>query len=129
MARTLRVGLAGLVSGLAKIVGRIVRSVVGATDRERRPRGMRPVWGLGAMTGVVGSRRAPVKVAHLARQPASTCAYWSPERDAAFVDRVASWVPEGELAGARAVLAKGDASAAVWPDGRGTADFAALRLR
>jgi hypothetical protein len=90
---------------------------------------MHPVWDFGAMTGVVGTRRTPVKVAHLARQPALTCAYWSLDHDAAFVDCVASWVPEGESADAWAALAKGYDPATVWPGGPGAPDFAALRLR
>jgi hypothetical protein len=131
MVSTVRVELAELVEDLAEIVGRIVWSVVSTTDRAGRPRSrvMHPVWDFGAMTGVVGTRRTPVKVAHLARQPAVTCAYWSPEHDAAFVDCVASWVPEGELAVAWADLAKGYDPTTVWRDGPGAADFAALRLR
>ncbi|MEO6085721.1 MAG: pyridoxamine 5'-phosphate oxidase [Umezawaea sp.] len=126
-----RVELAELVEDLAEIVGRIVWSVVSTTDRAGRPRSrvMHPVWDFAAMTGVVGTRRTPVKVAHLARQPAVTCAYWSPEHDAAFVDCVASWVPEEELAAAWSALALGYDPVTVWPDGPGSPEFAALRLR
>ena len=131
MAGTLRVQLAELVDDLAEIVRRIVWSVVSTTDRQGRPRSrvLHPVWDFEGMTGVVGTRRTPVKVAHLARQPALTCAYWSPDHDAAFVDCVASWVPEEELAGAWAALALGYDPATVWPGGPGSPDFAALRLR
>lgn len=130
MVETYRVERAELVGDLAEIVGCIVWSVVSTTDRSGRPRSrvMHPVWDFAAMTGVVGTRRTPVKVAHLAARPALTCAYWSPDHDAAFLDCEASWVPEGELAEAWEALTKGYDPAALWPDGPGSVGFAALRL-
>ncbi len=131
MVTAYRVEQAELAEDLAEIVGRIVWSVVSTTDRRGRPRSrvMHPVWDFATMTGVVGTRRTPVKVAHLAAQPALTCAYWSPDYDAAFLDCEASWVPEAELADAWAALAKGYDPATLWPDGPGSPGFAALRLR
>jgi hypothetical protein len=126
-----RVELAELADDLAEIVGRIVWSVVSTVDRAGRPRSrvMHPVWDFAAMAGVVGTRRTPVKVAHLAGQSALTCAYWSPEHDTAFLDCEAEWVPEEELGEAWAALSEGYDPLTVWPGGAGSADFAALRLR
>ncbi|HWO63826.1 MAG TPA: pyridoxamine 5'-phosphate oxidase [Umezawaea sp.] len=123
-----RVELAELVGDLEEIVGRIVWSVVSTVDRAGRPRSrvMHPVWDFGAMTGVVGTRRTPVKVAHLAGQSAVSCAYWSPEHDAAFLDCEASWVGEEELGWAWGELEKGYDPGGLWPGREG---FAALRLR
>ena len=84
------------------------------------------VWQISAdhITGWIGTRRTPVKVAHLARSPWLTCAYWSPEHDAAFVDCRADWAgPE-----AWDEIARGYDPATLWPDGPGSPDFAALRL-
>lgn len=131
MAVARRVELAELVADLEEVVRRIVWSVVSTVDRAGRPRSrvMHPVWDFVAMTGVVGTRRTPVKVAHLAARPAVSCAYWSPDHDAAFLDCEASWVPEEELGGAWEELGKGYDPGELWPEGPGGGGFAALRLR
>jgi general stress protein 26 len=129
MATAHRVELADLVADLSEIVGRIVWSVVSTTDRLGRPRSrvMHPVWDFKALDGWIGTRRTPVKVAHLAAQSALTCAYWSPDHDAAFLDCTAEWAQDRDAAWA--ALAQGYNPATLWPDGPSSPDFAALRLR
>jgi hypothetical protein len=128
MATAKHVALAELAGDLAEITGRIIWSTVTTTDQHGRPRSriMHPVWEIGeqGVSGVIGTRRTPVKVAHLARSPWLTCSYWSPEHDAAFVDCRAEWA--GSQAWER--LAKGYDPAALWPEGPDSPDFAALEL-
>jgi hypothetical protein len=128
MATARHVTLAELTDDLAEITGRIVWSTVSTTDQHGRPRAriMHPVWQISAehVTGWIGTRRTPVKVAHLARSPWLTCAYWSPEHDAAFIDCGAEWA--GPEAWDR--IAQGYDPAALWPGGPDSPDFAALRL-
>ncbi|CAM3816234.1 pyridoxamine 5'-phosphate oxidase family protein [Kibdelosporangium persicum] len=123
------VSLAELADDLAEITGRIVWSTVSTTDRLGRPRAriMHPVWEIGAASviGFVGTRRTPVKVAHIARSPWVTCAYWSPDHDAAFLDCHVTWV--GAEAWDR--LAAGYDPATLWPDGPSSPEFAAWELR
>ncbi|MBP2326223.1 general stress protein 26 [Kibdelosporangium banguiense] len=128
MAVATLVRLSELVDALAEITGRIVWSTVSTTDRQGRPRTriMHPVWRITpeSVTGWIGTRRTPVKVAHLARSPWLTCSYWSPEHDAAFIDCRAEWA--GPQAWDR--LATGYDPSTLWPDGPGSPDFAALTL-
>ncbi|MET1075470.1 MAG: pyridoxamine 5'-phosphate oxidase [Umezawaea sp.] len=131
MATARRVEQGELLGDLREIVERVVWSVVSTTDRKGRPRSrvMHPVWDFSSVTGVVGTRRTPVKVAHLAAQSAVTCAYWSPDHDAAFVDCEAEWVRDGELGEAWELLGRGYDPASLWPEGVGDSGFAALWLR
>jgi hypothetical protein len=128
MVAARHVTLAELTDDLAEITKRIVWSTVSTTDLRGRPRVriMHPVWEIAAegVTGWIGTRRTPVKVAHLARSPWLTCAYWSPEHDAAFIDCRADWA--GPEAWDR--LAQGYDPTTLWPGGPGSPDFAALRL-
>jgi hypothetical protein len=128
MATATPVSLAAVVDDLAEITGRIVWSTVTTTDRHGRPRSrvMHPVWEISPdrVCGLIGTRRTPVKTAHIARSPWLTCAYWSPDHDAAFIDCHATW------AGAEAWprLAAGYDPLTLWPDGPDSPDFAALEL-
>ncbi|ONI79700.1 hypothetical protein ALI144C_23345 [Actinosynnema sp. ALI-1.44] len=123
------VTLDAVTEDLAEIVTRIIWSTVSTTDRLGRPRTrvMHPVWEITAesVVGFVGTRRTPVKVAHIARSPWVTCAYWSPDHDAAFVDCHVTWV--GSEAWDR--LAAGYDPTTLWPDGPSSPDFAAWQLR
>lgn len=130
MATAVQVPLADLVDDLAEIVNRIIWSTVSTTDRHGRPRTrvMHPVWNIKPteVTGLVGSRPTPVKKAHLARSPWLTCAYWSPDHDAAFLDCHAEWTTDKDAAWAR--LAADYDPLTVWPSGRTSSDFGALVL-
>ncbi|MCE7004156.1 hypothetical protein LWC34_15125 [Kibdelosporangium philippinense] len=118
-----------IVAPLTEITGRIVWSTVSTTDHLGRPRVriMHPVWEISpeAVIGFIGTRRTPVKTAHVARSPWVSCAYWSPEHDAAFVDCQVLWV--GAEAWDR--LAVGYDPSTLWPDGPESPDFAAWELR
>lgn len=69
-------------------------------DRERRPRArvLMPVWEIvdGVPVGWLASYRTPVKSAHLANNPHTTYAYWSPRQNAVFVDGVSTWAEDEE---------------------------------
>ncbi|MFC0105159.1 pyridoxamine 5'-phosphate oxidase [Kibdelosporangium aridum] len=123
------VTLESIVDDLAEITGRIVWSTVSTTDRLGQPRVriMHPVWEItpASVVGFVGTRRTPVKTAHIAKSPWVTCAYWSPAHDAAFLDCHVSWA--GPEVWDR--LAAGYDPSTLWPDGPQSADFAAWELR
>ncbi|MER5783880.1 pyridoxamine 5'-phosphate oxidase family protein [Streptomyces mobaraensis] len=67
-------------------------------DRRNRPRArvLLPVWEIvdGRPVGWLAAYRTPVKTAHLARNPHTTYAYWSPRQNAAFVDSVSTWADD-----------------------------------
>ncbi|PZT71729.1 MULTISPECIES: pyridoxamine 5'-phosphate oxidase family protein [unclassified Streptomyces] len=69
-------------------------------DREQRPRArvLLPVWEIvdGVPVGWLASYRTPVKSAHLANNPHTTYAYWSPRQNAVFVDSVSTWADDEE---------------------------------
>ncbi|MGW6598194.1 pyridoxamine 5'-phosphate oxidase family protein [Streptomyces sp. NPDC055036] len=81
-----------------------VRSITYATmitvDRENRPRArvLLPVWEVvdGHPVGWLAVYKTPVKTAHLAGNPHTTYAYWSPRQNAAFVDSVSTWAEDEE---------------------------------
>ena len=120
------------------IAHRVVWATVATVDRRGRPRSrvMHPLWertGAG-LTGWVTSRPTPLKVAHLARMPYLSCAYWDPQHDVAVADCRAGWVAD---AGERARVWElfraappplGHDPAAIWPDGPSTPDAGVLRL-
>jgi hypothetical protein len=130
MATAVHVELEDLVADLAEITGRIVWSTVTTTDRRGRPRSrvMHPVWEIAPdrVSGLIGSRPTPLKVAHIARSPWLTCGYWSPDHDAAFVDCHAGWAVDKEHAWER--LTAGYDPATIWPGGPHSSDFGALIL-
>ncbi|MEU5655275.1 pyridoxamine 5'-phosphate oxidase family protein [Streptomyces sp. NPDC047737] len=67
-------------------------------DRRHRPRAqvLLPVWEIvdGEPIGWLAAHRTPVKSAHLADNPHTTYAYWSPRQNAAFVDSVSTWADD-----------------------------------
>ncbi|MER5885471.1 pyridoxamine 5'-phosphate oxidase family protein [Streptomyces sp. NPDC001941] len=67
-------------------------------DRRDRPRArvLFPVWEVvdGRPVGWLAAYKTPVKAAHLANNPHTTFAYWSPRQNAAFVDAVSSWAED-----------------------------------
>ncbi|GGQ28419.1 pyridoxamine 5'-phosphate oxidase family protein [Streptomyces roseolilacinus] len=67
-------------------------------DRRNRPRArvLLPVGEVidGEPVGWLASYPAPVKSAHLAGNPHTTCAYWSPRQNAVFVDSVPTWAAD-----------------------------------
>ncbi|MFD5765704.1 pyridoxamine 5'-phosphate oxidase family protein [Streptomyces sp. NPDC127049] len=82
-----------------------VRTIAYATmvtvDSRSRPRArvLMPVWELvdGRPVGWLAVHRTPVKAAHLARNPHTTYAYWSPRQNAVFVDGVTTWAEDPEV--------------------------------
>ena len=130
MATAVAVSLPEIVDDLAEIVGRIVWTTVTTTDRQGRPRSrvMHPVWSITPeqVSGVIGARPTPTKSAHIARSPWLTCAYWSPDHDAAFLDCHVAWA--GDRGAAWDRLAVGYDPATLWPSGPTAADFGALDL-
>ena len=139
MATARRVPLTEIVEDLSEIVTRIVWSVVSTVDTAGRPRSrvMHPVWEIrpDLVEGVVATRPTPVKSAHLEARPFVTCAYWSPDHDAAFLDCHVRW--EREVAARKAAWDRiaatpppvGYDPAPLWPGGPAGDDFAALTLR
>ena len=120
------------------IAHRVVWATVATVDRRGRPRSrvMHPLWERteAGLTGWVTSRPTPLKVAHLARTPYLSCAYWDPQHDVAVADCRARWVTD---AGERARVWElfraappplGHDPAAIWPDGPSTPDAGVLRL-
>ncbi|MEL6983315.1 MAG: pyridoxamine 5'-phosphate oxidase family protein, partial [Actinomycetota bacterium] len=79
------------------IVERVVWATVATVGPDGRPRTrlMHPVWFWDAdtPTALVSARPTPLKVRHLAAQPAISCHYWDPEHHTVAIDAVASWVP------------------------------------
>lgn len=69
-------------------------------DRHNRPRArvLLPVWEIvdGHPVGWLAAFRTPIKDAHLAANPHTTYAYWSPRQNAVFVDSVSTWVEDEE---------------------------------
>ncbi|WP_431040885.1 pyridoxamine 5'-phosphate oxidase family protein [Streptomyces sp. P1-3] len=69
-------------------------------DRRNRPRArvLLPVWEIvdGRPVGWLAAYRTPVKTAHLAHNPHTTYAYWSPRQNALFVDSVSTWAEDEE---------------------------------
>ncbi|MBL1093315.1 MULTISPECIES: pyridoxamine 5'-phosphate oxidase family protein [Streptomyces] len=83
---------------------RYIREIKYATmvtvDRRNRPRArvLLPVWEIvnGHPVGWLAAYRTPVKTAHLAHNPHTTYAYWSPRQNALFVDSVSAWAEDEE---------------------------------
>jgi len=129
---------AAVVQDAIDVAHRVVWATVATVDRLGRPRVrvLHPVWASGAdgPEGWVTTRRTPVKVAHLARNPHLTCAYLAPDHDVAFFDCVATWVeePTARRRAWDAFLAvpppAGYDPATIFPDGPDSASFAALHL-
>jgi hypothetical protein len=104
-------------------------------DNRPRSRVVHPVWTATeeAITGWVGTRPTPLKVAHLRHSPFVSCAYRSAEHDVAVAECAVEWVDDvGERALAwerfeHAPAPVGYNPATIWsaPDAD---DFAVLRL-
>ncbi|CAL9502345.1 pyridoxamine 5'-phosphate oxidase family protein [Streptomyces sp. enrichment culture] len=78
----------------------IVYCTMVTVDRKSRPRArvLLPVWEVvaGRPVGWLAVYRTPVKTAHLAHNPHTTYAYWSPRQNAVFVDSVTRWADDPE---------------------------------
>lgn len=120
------------------VAHRIVYCTLATVDRRGRPRSrlVHPVWEIrdGALSGVVGTRRTALKVAHLAHAPHVSCSYWDPAHDIAVAECCARWIDDpGELERAWARMASAAAPvgydpATIWPDGPLGGEFAAIAL-
>ncbi|MFF3752716.1 pyridoxamine 5'-phosphate oxidase family protein [Streptomyces sp. NPDC002018] len=69
-------------------------------DKKSRPRArvLLPIWEVvdGQPVGWLAAYKTPVKVAHLANNPHTTYAYWSPRQNAVYVDSVSTWAEDME---------------------------------
>ncbi|WP_327232560.1 pyridoxamine 5'-phosphate oxidase family protein [Streptomyces sp. NBC_01317] len=69
-------------------------------DKKSRPRArvLLPIWETvdGRPVGWLAAYKTPVKVAHLANNPHTTYAYWSPRQNAVYVDSVSTWAEDME---------------------------------
>ncbi|MFJ2651620.1 pyridoxamine 5'-phosphate oxidase family protein [Streptomyces sp. NPDC087420] len=69
-------------------------------DKKSRPRArvLLPIWEVvdGKPVGWLAAYKTPVKVAHLANNPHTTYAYWSPRQNAVYVDSVSAWAEDME---------------------------------
>ncbi|MFB7269374.1 MULTISPECIES: pyridoxamine 5'-phosphate oxidase family protein [unclassified Streptomyces] len=69
-------------------------------DKKSRPRArvLLPIWEVvdGNPVGWLAAYKTPVKVAHLANNPHTTYAYWSPRQNAVYVDSVSTWAEDME---------------------------------
>lgn len=120
-----------------EIAHSVVWCTMATVDRSGRPRSrvVHPVWerdGDG-IVGWLGTRRTPLKVAHLAGCPHVSVSYWDPRHDVAVAECAAAWVPDEDRAHAWKRLAgapepAGYDPATIWPDGPDGGSFAALRL-
>ncbi|MFI6284916.1 pyridoxamine 5'-phosphate oxidase family protein [Streptomyces sp. NPDC051018] len=88
----------GIQDAFFRYVGDIRYATMVTVDAENRPRGriLLPVWEVvdGKPVGWLAAFRTPVKVAHLANNPHTTYAYWSPRQNAVFVDSVSTWAED-----------------------------------
>jgi general stress protein 26 len=81
-----------------------IREIVYCTmitvDKKSRPRArvLLPIWETadGRPVGWLAAYKTPVKVAHLANNPATTYSYWNPRQNAVFVDSTSTWVEDME---------------------------------
>jgi hypothetical protein len=138
MTRSRPVPLAEVRADLREVTDRIIWSVLTTVGPDSRPRSriVHPVWDHATTppTGYVTSRPTPLRRRHLAANPHVSCAYWSPEHDAVYVDARAGWLPDP--ADRRAVWTLisqtpppvGYDLATIWPDGPDSPDFAVIRL-
>lgn len=87
---------------VAEIIGDIVYATMTTVDRRGRPRSrvLIVVWTLDGEqpVGWLGTFKSPVKAAHLAHNPHVTTSYWSPRQDVVYLDSVARWVDDPEVA-------------------------------
>ncbi|MFF9496007.1 pyridoxamine 5'-phosphate oxidase family protein [Streptomyces flaveolus] len=108
-------------------------------DRQNRPRArvLLPVWEIvdGAPVGWLAAYRTPVKSAHLAGNPHTTYAYWSPRQNAVFVDSVSTWAEDEEskvhaweLYKRGGPLGVGYDPVRYWRGGPGDPDYHVLRI-
>lgn len=119
------------------IVERIVWATVATVGPDGAPRTrlMHPVWFWDGTTpsALVSARPSPLKIAHIAAQPAVSCFYWDPSHDTVAIDALAAWVPDAHRPAAwervRAVAEPvGFDPGLVWPDGPESDDCGFLHL-
>ncbi|MEM9135463.1 MAG: pyridoxamine 5'-phosphate oxidase family protein [Actinomycetota bacterium] len=126
---------------IADVARPIIERVVWATvatvgpDGHPRTRLMHPVWFWDddAPIALVSARPTPLKLAHLAAQPAVSCLYWDPAHDTVAVEATATWLPADQRQDAwdriKAVPEPvGFDPAIIWPEGSGADDCAFLRF-
>lgn len=120
------------------IVERIVWCTVTTVGPDGSPRSrlMHPVWFWDGdeTSALVTARPTPIKVAHLAAQPAVSCFYWDPTHDSVAIDATATWLDRSEYDTAWRRIAAleppvGFDPAIVWPDGPDSPDCGFLRFQ
>lgn len=119
------------------IIERVVWATVATVGPDGAPRTrlMHPVWFWdgGTPSALVSARPTPLKIAHVAAQPAVSCFYWDPAHDTVAIDARAEWVPAAHRSQAweriRGVAEPvGFDPALIWPGGPDSDDCGFLHL-
>jgi hypothetical protein len=102
-------------------------------DGTPRTRVVHPIWDWEACVGWITRRGTPRQRRHLEHQAAVSCAYWSPAQHVAYVDAVASWVPDADKGAVwDRCLAElppmGFDPVSMFPEGPSSEGFAPIRL-
>jgi hypothetical protein len=133
--------LADVAPAFVDMAHRIVWATVATVDTRGRPRSriLHPfwIWDGDALVGWVATGPTPVKVAHLAANPAVSVNYWSPEHDTCTAECDASWHNDDAtrqwvwdlFKDAPAPVGYDPAVIPPWKDGPLSPAFGALRLQ